>query len=139
VDSSASLLVPWATSCFAQPAEDEVSPDARWMQYATPEDVGWSSQEIADVKAFADSLGSDAVMLVYDGAVVVEWVHNANAEFIASIYKSLFNALYGLGVVEGHMDTSSTLGELGAEYAPSRYASQGAHLQHSIVSITGGE
>lgn len=118
----ASFLVPLflATPCFAQPAtvESDVYPDTTWMQYATPEDAGWSSQKIADVKAFADSLGSDAVMLIHDGVVVTEWGHNENIEFIASIYKSLFNALYGIEVAEGTIDTSSTLDDLGIEAKP---------------------
>lgn len=107
-----------AYSTARQDTGKEIYPDSVWMQYATPEDAGWSSSKIADVKAFADSLGSDAVMLIHNGAVVTEWGHNSEIEFIASIYKSLFNALYGVGVEAGKIDTSATLGELGIEANP---------------------
>ena len=95
-----------------------IYPDSTWMQYATPEQAGWSSKKIAEVKAFADSLGSDAVLLIHDGAVVTEWGYNTEIEFIASIYKSLFSGLYGIAVKEGKIDTSDTLGELGIEAQP---------------------
>ena len=88
------------------------------MQYATLEDAGWSSQKIIEVKEFADSLGSDAIMLIHDGAVVAEWGHNAEIEFIASIYKSLFNSLYGIGIAKGKIDISSSLAELGIKAKP---------------------
>lgn len=113
------LMSGGATTCFAQPDEAPVYPDTTWMQYATPEDAGWSSQKIVDVKAFADSLGSDAVMLIHNGAVVDAWGHNESVEFIASMYKSLFNALYGIAVAEGTIDTTDTLKALGIDAKPS--------------------
>ncbi|MFH5882800.1 serine hydrolase domain-containing protein [Halalkalibaculum sp. DA3122] len=113
------FFVSLSTEMYAQPGNrSPVYPDTSWMQYATPEEAGWSSEKIAEVKAYADSLGSDAVMLVYNGAIVTEWGHNTEVEFIASIYKSLFNALYGIAVEEGRIDTSSTIGELGIQAKP---------------------
>ncbi|SHG31527.1 CubicO group peptidase, beta-lactamase class C family [Fodinibius roseus] len=102
-----------AADCIAQSNQSAfIYPDSTWMQYATPEQAGWSSKKIAEVKDFADSLGSDAIMLIYKGAVVTEWGHNAEVEFIASIYKSLFNSLYGIAIEKGEIDTSATLDEL---------------------------
>jgi CubicO group peptidase (beta-lactamase class C family) len=95
-----------------------IYPDSTWLQYTTPEQAGWSSEKIAEVKDFADSLGSDAVLLIHDGAIVTGWGHNTEVEFIASIYKSLFNSLYGIAVEKGEIDTSSTLGELGIQANP---------------------
>jgi hypothetical protein len=46
-------------------------PDTTWMQYATPEEAGWSSEGIDRARTFADSLGSKAVILVYNGAIVM--------------------------------------------------------------------
>ncbi|MCW9707265.1 serine hydrolase [Fodinibius salsisoli] len=114
------LLASLSAELYAQPAtQSPIYPDTSWMQYSTPEEAGWSSKKITEVKAFADSLGSDAVMLIYNGAIVTEWGHNTEVEFIASIYKSLFNALYGIAVEDGKIDTSSTLGELGIQANPS--------------------
>jgi len=116
------ILLTSTFSGFAQTSDSENQqqfyPDTTWYKYATPEEAGWSSTKIEEVKQFADSLGSDAVMLIHNGAVVTEWGHNAEIEFIASIYKSLFNGLYGIAVNEGKIDTSATLGELGIKAKP---------------------
>lgn len=70
-----------------------VFPDTTWLKFAAPEEAGWSSEGIDRARAFADSLGSRAVMLIYDGAIVAEWGYTQDIAPVASIRKSLFSAL----------------------------------------------
>lgn len=109
-----------ASSCYAQSADShsEVYPDTTWMRYASPEEAGWSSEGIEEAVAFADSLGSKALMLIYKGAIVTEWGATRELAPIHSIRKSLFSALAGIAVAEGKIDTSATLAELGIDDIP---------------------
>ena len=98
--------------------EELIYPDTTWMQYASPEEAGWSSEGIEQARNFADSIGSKAVMLVYNGAIVAKWGYTKDIAPIASIRKSLFSALMGIAVEKGTIDTSSTLAELGIDDKP---------------------
>lgn len=108
------------SACRAQSASPPraVYPDTTWMQYASPEDAGWSSEGIAAARAHADSLGAKAVMLIHRGAVVAEWGRTRDLAPIASIRKSLFSALIGIAVAEGEIDTTATLADLGIDDMP---------------------
>ena len=91
----------------------QILPDTTWYRYESPEQAGFSSEAIAEAKAFADSLGSKAVMLIHDGAIVTEWGNTAELAPVASIRKSMFSALIGIAADQGVIDTSTTIGELG--------------------------
>ena len=44
-----------------------------WQMYASAEEAGWSSRKLEEAKTNYDSIDSAAVMVIYDGAVVVSW------------------------------------------------------------------
>lgn len=115
-------LIFFSTSVLSQPKKSSGStliyPDTTWMQYATPEEAGWSSEGTKRARALADSLGSKAVMLIYKGAIVAEWGYTNDVAPIASIRKSLFSALMGIAAEEGSIDTSATLAGLGIDDTP---------------------
>lgn len=96
-------------------AAQERYPAENWMGYATPEDAGWSSQGIAAAKAFADSIGTAAFMLVHDGAVVATFGDYARRYQAHSVRKSLLSGLFGVYVAEGRIDLESTLADLGID------------------------
>ena len=48
-------------------------PGETWMQYADPQEAGWSPQKLAEAQAYAELIGSAAVMLVQGGTVVAAW------------------------------------------------------------------
>ncbi len=87
-------------------------PGKTWEKYATPEDAGWSSEELAKVRALSDTLGSAAVMIVQDGVIVTEWGEVERRFLNHSIRKSLLSALFGIAVDRGQLRLSETLGEL---------------------------
>lgn len=113
-------------------------PDSTWMKYATPEEAGWSSEGVKNARSFADSIGSKAVILVYNGAIVTEWGKTRDLAPIASIRKSLLSALFGIAYNEGKLDTLSTLADFGIDdISPLSEAEKQANVQHLLTTSSG--
>ena len=103
-------------SCGAgDAAPDEIFPGDQWTWAESPEALGWSSEKLADARAYADRIGTAAVMIVDDGIVVTSWGDHVKSYRCHSMRKSLVSALYGVYVDEGTIDLSNTLAELGID------------------------
>jgi CubicO group peptidase (beta-lactamase class C family) len=89
-----------------------VYPGETWEYAPTPQALGWSPEKLARARAYADRIGSAAVMIVDDGIVVDAWGDVTRNYMCHSMRKSLVSALYGIYVAEGKIDTSRTLQEL---------------------------
>jgi CubicO group peptidase (beta-lactamase class C family) len=96
-------------------AAGAVYPGETWQRAASPEELGWSSEKLAEAWAFAGRLDSAAVMIVHRGVVVDAWGDVARNYKCHSVRKSLLSALYGMYVAEGEIDLSDTLDELGID------------------------
>jgi CubicO group peptidase (beta-lactamase class C family) len=92
-----------------------VYPGENWDKAATPEDLGWSSEKLAQARAYSERIGSAAVMIVDDGMVVDAWGDTTRNYHCHSMRKSLLSALYGIYVAEGKIDISNTLQESGID------------------------
>lgn len=111
------LVTCW--SAISQPAMAvELFPDSTWYMYASPEEAGWSSEKLILAERLCDSLDSDAMMVVYDGAVLMYRGDISRRYMCHSVRKSFLSALYGIFVGEGAIDTSLTIGELGVDDDP---------------------
>jgi len=104
------LLLATVASVQAQRIPGEV-----WQQYATPEEAGWTAEGLEVAKVFADSIGTAAFLLVYDGAVVTTYGDVGRRYMCHSVRKSLLSGLYGIHVAEGRIDVTKTLAELGID------------------------
>ncbi len=93
------------------------SPEA-WRQLAAPEKAGWSLEKLAEARAFAEKIGSDAVMAVDDGLVVAAWGDVSRRFELYSARKSLVSALAGIAVADGRLETSKTLADLRVDDVP---------------------
>ena len=82
-------------------APDEHFPRKAWLQYASPEEAGWSSENLGVARQYYHSLDSTAVMVVHDGVVVAAWGEIERRFPCHSIRKSFLNALYGVHVKSG--------------------------------------
>lgn len=91
------------------------NPGESWLQYAVPEEAGWSSDKLEKARLFADSIGSAAFMVIHDGKVVVAWGEVERRFMCHSVRKSLLMALYGFYVDKKIIDLNKTVGELGIE------------------------
>lgn len=80
--------------------------------YTSPEAKGFSSQKLDSLSLFLSEAGSSAMLVMVDGEVIFEWGETDRKHTIHSIRKSMINALYGIKVAEGIIDTSMSLREL---------------------------
>ena len=107
IPRSRSILLPLLGILASAPAAAQ-----GWMQYAAPQEAGFSSAALDAARRYADSVGSGAVFVVHRGRVLAAW-GDVSREFQAhSVRKSLVSALYGTAVAEGRIDLDATLGAL---------------------------
>lgn len=91
---------------------------AEGLEYALPEDVGWSSEELQKARLFAEEIGAAAVMALYDGKVFLSWGSVATNYLCHSIRKPLLNALCGIHVERGNISLVATLEALNIDDIP---------------------
>jgi len=92
-----------------------VYPEREWQTASSPEAVGWSPAKLAEARAFAEKIGSAAVIIVQGGVVVDAWGETARKFQCHSMRKSLLSALIGIHVHAGNIDTAKTLEALGID------------------------
>jgi|GEM_PF-182603 len=93
----------------------ETFPAGHWETVEAPEDYGWSSTKLAEARAYADSIGSAAVMIVHHGRLISQWGQTGKRYNVHSIRKSLLSALYGIHVAAGTIRLDETLEALGID------------------------
>jgi CubicO group peptidase (beta-lactamase class C family) len=106
---------PAASPTPEQVASPGVYPGQEWQEATRPEQLGWSPEGLAAAQAYAEEIGSAAVMIVDDGLVVAAWGDITRNFMAHSMRKSLMSALYGIYVGEGRIETARTLEELGID------------------------
>lgn len=93
--------------------ENLLYPEETWLQYTNPEDAGFSAEKLDEIKLYSEMAGLDALMIVYDGAVVAAWGDIERRYLCHSVRKSFLSALYGVYVDKEIIDLDKSLGELG--------------------------
>ncbi|PCE66320.1 serine hydrolase domain-containing protein [Sediminicola luteus] len=83
--------------------------------HAAPESKGFSSEKLALLEQHLEASGASSMMVLVDGAVIFEWGDTSRKHLIHSIRKALINALYGIAIEKGQIDTSMTLKALGID------------------------
>jgi len=113
------LIVLFCLAFTAANAEALQSQDVKaGLESIAPEDAGWSSQKLEEAKAFAEKINSAAVMMLYDGKVLISWGNVAKKYKVHSIRKPFLSALIGIYVNRGKIDLDATLEELGIDDIP---------------------
>lgn len=109
-----------------------------WERYGSPEEAGWSSEDLQRARRYYDSLNSTAAMVVYDGKILFSWgniSHNTNAH---SVRKSFLSSLYGLEIEAGNININHSLEELGIDDNPSlTNAEKQATIKDLLTSQSG--
>lgn len=85
------------------------------FEYVNPEDAGFSSAKLDTLADFLQKADSYGMILMVDGKIMFEWGETERKHTIHSIRKTLMNALYGIKVEEGIIDTNMTIRELGID------------------------
>ena len=106
-------------SCARHPTSSEkLYPGRTWLMYAKPEQAGFSSEKLAEADQYSEQIGSAAVMVIYNGAIVAQWGDIETRYMCHSVRKSFLSAIYGVHVAEGHIDLDKTMAELGIDDEP---------------------
>jgi CubicO group peptidase (beta-lactamase class C family) len=93
------------------------NPRAHWMQYASPEEAGFSGEKLEAVERLYDKNGASALMVIYKGHVLMFEGDIARKFHCHSIRKSLISGLYGIYVRQGLVHMDRTLDQLGIDDA----------------------
>jgi CubicO group peptidase (beta-lactamase class C family) len=98
----------------AEIAVVERFPEGDW-DHVEPNVAGWSREKLGKAEAWAQQIGSTAVMVVHRGAVVAQWGDTAAKTPLASVRKSALNALIGNAIDRGQINLSQPIGALGID------------------------
>lgn len=114
-------------------------PGQSWTTAPSPASLGWSESGLSDAERYASEIGSDALMVVDRGLVVVDWGRTTRSHYVQSIRKSFVSALYGVVQGEFGIDLSRTLSDLGVDDSPSPLSAseKTASLEELLQSRSG--
>jgi CubicO group peptidase (beta-lactamase class C family) len=95
-------------------------PGAAWETLTEAEvaAAGWSRAKLAEARAYADTLHTEAVMIVTRGKVLDAWGPVDQKFNVHSIRKSFLSALCGLEVEAGRLNLKATMDDLGIQDNP---------------------
>lgn len=101
-------------------ANTSYAQDKHFFTYSKPEDVGFSSARLDSISKFLNNAGSSSLLLIVDNKIIYQWGETGYKHTVHSIRKALINALYGIYIERGLIDTAATLKSLGInDIAPS--------------------
>jgi CubicO group peptidase (beta-lactamase class C family) len=105
----------------------------------SPEEVGWSSQKLAEAAEYAGELGFSALVLVYDGKVMFSWGDVEKNYDCHSIRKPFLSALYGIYVDNKTIDLDLTMRDLGIDDIPPKLTAteKQATIRHLLQGRSG--
>ena len=96
----------------------DIYPKDSWQVITNPKQIGWSLEKLEDAKLIADSIGSDAVLIIHRGAILKAWGAIERKFMCHSMRKSLLSAMYGLYVDKGVLNLQQNLAEMGIDDSP---------------------
>jgi len=95
--------------------QDEWWPSSSWAMIDDIAAAGWSLERLNDAFHYADTIATDAVMIVQGGREVASWGDITRRFNCHSIRKSFLSSLIGPYVEDGTIDLSLTLAALGID------------------------
>lgn len=123
---------------LAVPSLAPTFPGAAWDRFTTPEVAGYSSEKLADVRAYVTGLNTTAMLVAVGGRVLFEYGPLDSLSYLASVRKSILAMLYGNYVEDGTIDLGRNLDEIGLtdndELLP---VERGATIEHLISARSG--
>ena len=103
--------------CGACAAQDSF-PGNKWVLEKSPEEFGYSSDQLAEAKEYADTIDTAAVMIIVKGKLIYQWGNVSKKYITHSTRKSFMSALYGKYVLDGTIDLDRTMRDLGIDDEP---------------------
>jgi CubicO group peptidase (beta-lactamase class C family) len=102
------------TSLFVGIASAQ-NPSQQWLRYKTPEQAGWSSEQLTTI---CRNSNANSVLIVQNGKVVFAYGEYWRRMKCHSMRKSFHSALYGIYIERGKIDTGKTIARLGIGNTP---------------------
>lgn len=93
-------------------------PGKSWKVVNKPEDLGYSSEKLAEAEEYAGTIDTAAVMIIVDGVVLYQWGDVSKKYITHSTRKSFLSALYGKYVHNGTIDLDKSMRELEIDDEP---------------------
>lgn len=90
-------------------------PGTEWRQLASPQQAGWSADNLKKIRDYLEEIGSTSAMIVQHGVIVAAWGDVTHRSNLHSCRKSLLNSLIGIAVSEGKINLDDTLAKLGID------------------------
>ena len=88
-------------------------PGDRWTVADSPTSLGWSTERLAEAKAYGATVNTAGVIIVEGGIIVDQWGETERKFNVHSVRKSLLSAMIGIYESRGTIDLSRTLQDLG--------------------------
>lgn len=101
-----------ATAAVERPA---VFPGEEWERIERPEEVGFSSVALEEVRTVLSDMPSTGLMAVVGGRSLFEHGDLEAVSYLASVRKSILSMLYGIYVDRGVIRLDRTLAEVGID------------------------
>ncbi len=120
-------------------AGEQRYPGEHWERAPSPEELGYSSEKLAEAEQYTKGIETAAVIVVVDGLVLTDWGETKRSFKCHSIRKSFLSALYGIHVNAGTIDLSKTMVELGIDdNEPSLTEVEGQATVHQLLKARSG-
>lgn len=105
---------------FHSLAQNQVKhfPGKHWDYVKNVEDYGYSLKDLKKAKTYAESINTEAVVIVVNGKILYEWGSVAKKYNTHSIRKSFLSALYGNYVKQGIINLDLTMEQIGIDDVP---------------------
>ncbi len=81
------------------------NPGLTWQAYSDPAQAGFSIEKLEIARKVYDSTKFSAALVVHQGKIVSAWGATSQRFLLASMRKSLLNALIGRAVDEGKTES----------------------------------
>ena len=131
-------------ACAGQPAPQPFSdgafvyPASSWERVDAPESARYSSEELASLTEYVETLNTTGLLEVVGGEVLFEYGDLGELSYLASVRKSILAMLYGNYVADGSIDLSKTMGDLEMNDHGGLLASEEeATIEHLITARSG--
>ena len=92
-------------------------PGAEWA-HPSPQAAGWSPELMAQMHAYADSIGTASLLVIQHGQIIDSVGDTSQRLELHSVRKSLLSALIGIAIAARRLILDSTMAQLGIDDVP---------------------
>ena len=108
------LLTVHAFDITAQPQSD-VFPDSQWRVLDSPDQRGWSVENLRAARDYSATINTAAVVVVDGGEIVSQWGETERKLNVHSVRKSLLSSMIGIYEAKDVLDLDDSLMSLGID------------------------